>query len=157
METAFFKPGEKHRLCQWTAVRGRRTVVAGSVMAAGRDIPHDLAQYVVEAALGIRHGFWGLVARGATFKSTGRRVTRPGRALVVAHRAELDEAERLAGEHVDRWRRHVPTPAGPHLDAALDGWRRLAVGDRLVFRWPDATGAIVPAPVAAQAGRRADA
>ncbi len=50
-------------------------------MAVGKDIPHDLGQYVIEAAAGYGHGFWGLVARGATFKSTGRRQTKPGRVL----------------------------------------------------------------------------
>jgi hypothetical protein len=37
-----------------------------------------LAQFVVEASLGLEHGFWNLVANGATFKSLGRRPTRPG-------------------------------------------------------------------------------
>ena len=85
-------------------------------MAAGAGLPHDLAQYVVEATFGVTTGFWGLVARGATFKSTGRRITKPGRALVVAHRASLDAAERLAGEHV------VPMARGP-----ADGGRGTAV------------------------------
>jgi hypothetical protein len=150
MQVAFSKPSEKHRLCQWTAVRGKRTVVPGSVMAAGRDLPHDLGQYVVEAALGIRNGFWGLIARGATFKSTGRRVTLPGRALIVAHGDDLAEAERLAGVHVDRWRRHLSTPTGLYLAVALEAWERLGVGDRLVFAWPEPTGVIEP-----QAGRSA--
>ena len=32
-------------------------------------LPHDLAHYQVERALGLRHGLWGSVAAGATFKS----------------------------------------------------------------------------------------
>jgi hypothetical protein len=30
-------------------------------------LPHDLAHYVVERALGLTHGFWGSVAAGAVF------------------------------------------------------------------------------------------
>jgi hypothetical protein len=30
-------------------------------------VPHDLAHYVVERALGLMHGFWGCVASGAVF------------------------------------------------------------------------------------------
>jgi hypothetical protein len=30
-------------------------------------MPHDLAHYVVERELGLRHGFWGCVAAGALF------------------------------------------------------------------------------------------
>lgn len=144
MQVTFIKPSEKHRLCAWTAVRGRRTVVPGTVMAAGAGLPHDLAQYVVEATFGVSTGFWGLVARGATFKSTGRRVTKPGRALVIAHRASLDAAERLAGEHVARWQEGRPTDAAAPLSAALDAWQRLQRGDGLVFRWPEPAGVVVP-------------
>src|SRR5262249_56302162 len=35
-------------------------------------LPHDLAHYVVERALGLTHGFWGSVAAGAVF--SGMRV-----------------------------------------------------------------------------------
>jgi hypothetical protein len=35
-------------------------------MASGRgDLPHDLAQFVVESTLELHHGFWGLLANGA--------------------------------------------------------------------------------------------
>lgn len=30
-------------------------------------LPHDLAHYVVERELGLRHGFWGCIASGALF------------------------------------------------------------------------------------------
>ena len=36
-------------------------------MASGRgDLPHDLAQFVVESTLELHHGFWGLLANGAS-------------------------------------------------------------------------------------------
>ena len=134
MRVEFTSPSERHRLCGWTAYRGKgeRSVVPGSVMAAGAGLPHDIGQYVVEAATGLRTGFWGLVERGATFKSTGRRITKPGRALIVAHRAELDDAERIAGEHLARW--HAGDVIGrlppPHGRA-----RRLARPSTPATRW----------------------
>lgn len=140
MQVEFFKPSEKHRLCAWTAIRGKRTVVPGSVMAAGAGLPHDLGQYVVEAATGFRLGFWGLLEQGATFKSTGRRRTKPGRAVIAAHRADLDESERLAGAHLARWHRGEQTDVARHLDAALEAWQSLEIGDRLAFQWPSPVG-----------------
>lgn len=141
----FYKPSEKHRLCAWEATRPKRIVVAGTVMAAGASIPHDLAQYVVEAATGFEHGFWGLVARGATFKSTQRRRTKPGRAVIAAHRDDLVQSEVLAGEHLQRWRNGEATPVTEALTAATRQWDELRIGDRLVFTWPGATGTIVRA------------
>lgn len=80
MLVTFHKLAEK-RLSTWEAVRGRRTQIPATAMALGRgDLPHDLGQMIVEASLGIEHGFWGCVAQGASFKSLGRKRTRPGRA-----------------------------------------------------------------------------
>ncbi len=144
MRVEFFQPSEKRRLCEWVAYRGKRRVVPGTVMAVGDSLPHDLAQYVIEAATGYQHGFWGLLAKGATFKSGGRRVTKPGRAVIVEHRQELIDSERLAGEHLARWRAGEQTPVTNALTAALHQWRALALGDRLVFDWPDPQGRIEP-------------
>ena len=81
--------------CDWEAVRARRTRVPGCCMG-GRvregHLPHDLAGFVIEGGLGLRHGFWGLIAEGATFNSMRKRRTREGRAVIAAHRAELDAA-----------------------------------------------------------------
>jgi hypothetical protein len=74
--------------------------VDDAARAGHTDLPHDLAQFVVEAALGLEGGFWNLVANGATFKSLGRRQTKPGRQLIADHRAELNEAERIVNVHV---------------------------------------------------------
>jgi hypothetical protein len=142
MRVEFFKPSEKHALCAWEAFRGKRTVVPGTVMAAGASLAHDLAQYVIEAATRYENGFWGLLARGATFKSTGRKVTKPGRALIVAHRAELASAEALAGEHLHRWAAGAATPVTRALDEALGQWRELAPAERFVFEWPSPDGRV---------------
>ena len=66
-------------------------------MPIGRGvIPHDLAYLAAEAHFGIEDGFWGLLARGATFKrGTAQRPTRRGRALMADNRSGLHAAERL--------------------------------------------------------------
>ena len=159
MWVEFYKRENKGRvLAGWDATRNKRTRVPGAVMAAGKTIPHDLAQYVIEASAGYRGGFWDLVARGATFKSTGRRRTKPGRAVIAAHRDELAGAERLAGLHMAHWRARRPSQVTDDLDRALAQWNELVPGQRLVFAWPSAQGSITDGPVsdrttAAAAGR----
>jgi hypothetical protein len=107
----------------------------GHARAGHTDLPHDLAQFVVEATLGLDEGFWNLVANGATFKSVRRRQTLPGRQLIADHRAELNEAEGIVNPHVAAWRDGDPTPLGPALDAMLARWRALPVGGELVLEW----------------------
>ena len=107
-------------------------------MAAGADVPHDLATFVVEEALDLRHGFWGCVADGATFRSTGRTRTRQGRDVIAAHRDALDEAEVLVNEQFFAWRRGdvVDPTVQAALDETRDAWAALAEGDELVRTWP---------------------
>jgi hypothetical protein len=108
----------------------------GTTMASGRDLPHDLAQFVVERELGLKHGFWGVLARGGSFKSVpGRRQSEPGRQITRAHRAELEEAEALVNAHVRAWKAGLGRPTGAALDAMLIRWRDLAVGDELHLNW----------------------
>ena len=38
----------------------------------GTELPHDLLHYVVETRLGVRRGFWGLVADGVNFGFVSR-------------------------------------------------------------------------------------
>jgi hypothetical protein len=111
-------------------------------MARSKSIPHDLAQYVIEAASGYRNGFWDLVAQGATFKSTGRRRTKPGRAVIADHRADLRGSEQLAGLHMSLWKARQTSPVTAALDQAYAQWQALGFDDRLVFLWPSAQGAI---------------
>jgi hypothetical protein len=103
---------------------------------AHSELPHDLAHFVVEANLGLKEGFWNLVANGATFKSIGRRRTKPGRQLIAAHREALNDAEKVVNAHVDAWRDGRPTTVGPALKAMLARWRALRVGEELVVEWP---------------------
>ena len=133
---AFYKLVEK-RVSTWNAVRGKRTRIPGTTMALGRGgMPHDLTQLIVEASLGLEHGFWGSVASGATFRSTGRKRTRPGRAVIAQNRKSLDEAEHVAGDHVRRWISGAPTPCRQALDEFDRRWADLGDGEGLVVTWP---------------------
>jgi len=130
-----FRRAAKGRACAWEAVRPPRTRVPGSTMAAGADVPHDLATFVVEQALGIEHGFWGCVAQGATFRSLGRKRTPQGTEVVRRRRGELDAAERRVNEAYGAWKRGEPTPAADALDEALRRWRALGEDDVLELTW----------------------
>ena len=78
MRVEFYR-SDDGRTCGWVATPPHRRPFEGTTMAAGRDLPHDLAQFVIESALDLREGFWGLLANGASFKSVpGRRATQPG-------------------------------------------------------------------------------
>jgi len=135
MQVAFYKV-DNGRLCAWMAAPPKRKRFQGTTMASGRDLPHDLAQFVVEATLGLQHGFWGLLANGATFKSVpGRRRTQPGQQLIRAHREALNAIEHLVNAHVAAWRMGASTPAGPALDALLARWQALPVGEELRLDW----------------------
>jgi hypothetical protein len=131
------------RLAAWEARRGKRTRVPGTIMAAGKSIPHDLAQYVIEASTGYHNGFWDLVAQGATFKSTGRRRTKPGRAMIAEHRPELAGAEQLAGLHLAQWHAQRPSPVTDALNRAFAQWEALTPQQRLTFEWPSAQGSVL--------------
>lgn len=118
-------------------------------------IPHDLAHFVVEQALGIRRGFWGSVADGAVFDSlthvAGRRrphAARRSKDVWKANATALTEVEILVGlfdrafadglgadspDLRDRLRRYTWTPPGEsprqvtdaQIQAVCAGWTRL--------------------------------
>jgi hypothetical protein len=131
-----FTRSDDGRVCAWTALRPPRTRVPGPAMAVGADVPHDLATFVIEEALGIEHGFWGCVAEGATFRSLGRRRTPQGRAVIDRRSDALDAAEVEVNEVFFAWRRGEPTAADDALDAALEAWRALPRGGEMVREWP---------------------
>jgi hypothetical protein len=136
MQVSFYK-SDNGRLCGWVAAPPKRRPFQGTTMASGKDLPHDLAQFVVEAILGLRHGFWNMLANGATFKSVpGRRQTQPGRQLISSNSEKLTEAEEVANAHVTAWRTGVPTPAGPALDEMYARWQTLPEGEELRVEWP---------------------
>src|SRR5262249_54779058 len=136
MRVEFYKVDEG-RLCAWMATLPKGKPFQGTTMASGRDLPHDLAQLVVEMTLGLQDGFWGLLAKGATFKSVpGRRRTKPGQQLVRMHRDALSGIEGIVHEHVSAWRRGDSTPISSALEAMYDCWKELAVGETIRVDWP---------------------
>lgn len=136
MEVTFRKLLEQ-RLSTWDAVRGERTRIPGTTMALGRGgIPHDLIQLVIEGTLGLDRGFWGSLAAGATFKSTGRKRTKPGRTVIARNRNDLDAAEHIVNEHYVRWKVAQPTPAAATLEAMRARWDALGDGGELTIEWP---------------------
>jgi hypothetical protein len=142
MRVAFSKHDAKRLGCSWEATIGKRRRVPGTIMGVGRGIPHDLAQYVIEASTGFAHGFWGCVAAGATFKSTGRKRTKPGRAVIVEHRADIVASEQLANLHLAQWYGGESTVVTRALDAALGQWYELREGQALVYEWPSTRGVV---------------
>lgn len=106
-------------------------------MALGRGgLPHDLVQMIVEGTLGIENGFWGSVAAGATFKSTGRKRTKPGRAVIAANRRKIAEAEGVVGMHYSLWQTNEPTPTAPRFDEVSLVWAELGDRGELTLEWP---------------------
>jgi hypothetical protein len=136
VEVTFRKLIEQ-RCSYWVAVRGKRTVVPGTAMALGRgDMPHDLTQLVVEAGMGLQYGFWGCVAAGATFKSTGRKRTKPGRAIIAQHQDELRQTELITSRQVALWKAGHDTPVTRELGRMASLWDSLDQHDELVVDWP---------------------
>lgn len=114
-------------------------------MAVGGDLPHDLYTFVIEEALGLEHGFWGCIAAGATFRTTGRKRTPQGKAVIQRHLAELDAAEAAVNSTYFAWRAGTPTELDAVLDSMLDRWRALRDGDELVLEWrPERSRRSVP-------------
>ena len=130
-----FRKVNDGRACRWDALRPPRTRVPGPTMAAGGDVPHDLATFVIEDALGIEHGFWGCVAAGATFRTIGRKQTPQGRAVIRRHVGDLDEAERRVNQIYFAWRNGDSTPVDAALNNVVDEWRRLPDGGELRRSW----------------------
>ena len=57
--------GRRHR----AGVSGPAGTAQFALADYGPHLPHDLAHYVVERALGLQFGFWGLVVAGAELGS----------------------------------------------------------------------------------------
>jgi hypothetical protein len=134
----------KRGWCVWEAFVPKRRAVTAMGGTAGRGLPHDLAQFLVEREHGHRHGFWGRVADGATFRSfvsMGRRRTPQGKAVIQRHAGELDAAEADANGHVHAWLQGLPTPLAPTFDEMRARWLALPEGGELELDFPLATGA----------------
>ena len=129
----------KHdRQAWWEAVRPTRGRVVGGYMPIGKGrIPHDLGHMATEAHFGITDGFWGLLARGATFDNgTRQRPTKPGRQLIRDHRDGLRHAEALGNQHHHAWTSGEPTEVAATFDRLAALWDATPDGAALTIRWP---------------------
>jgi len=115
----------------------------------GDDLPHDLCHLVVEDALGIVHGFWGLVNEGMDVQLIDNQVTlvRGGKPLIQDPRVDFSDLNRaeqavaLLGP-VGMRTEHVGTLAMVRLDPSASdsaGSRQLA--SQLGFELPEGVSA----------------
>lgn len=100
MKLSLTRLGEKKYESHVTRDDGTHYHVGGVGHMAS--IPHDLAHFAIEGALGLRRGFWGSIAEGAVFPSmthvSGRRRPHAGRrskAVLKSNRDSISEAEVL--------------------------------------------------------------
>lgn len=152
MEIAFRKlPDNQHDII----VRDRKGPdVRLPAQPTGPTVPHDLVHAAVETALGLEDGFWGAMARGATFQGfelvepgrhrrSGLKVLRRGGDAVLAAELAVNWAYRVwrglptEGRGVGRpplSQEALDRTTAP-LDRAAARWSALAEGDVLVWRW----------------------
>jgi hypothetical protein len=146
----------KRGLCAWEAHPPKRRPVAAIGGPGGHGLPHDLLQLLVERELGHRHGFWGCLADGASFRSLvwgGRRRTPQGRAVIASHLTELDAAERDANAEAQAWRHGVATAMTPVLVEMRERWLALPEGGEIELDFPLTRPAPVRLPVDASRPR----
>lgn len=138
LTVTFHKVGGRSPHAWWEAVRTTRGRIRGGYMPIGRGrIPHDLGHMATEAHFGIDDGFWGLLARGATFDhGTDQRPTTRGRQLIREHRAQLRAAEAVGNEHHFKWAKSEPTPVATTFARLARRWEDLGDGGTLTIRWP---------------------
>jgi hypothetical protein len=175
VEIEFFKP-ERRR---YRSVLHRRDGLVieldgggyNKVGGAARELPHDLAHFVVEDGLGLEAGLWGVLAAGGMFGHgkviAGRRPPHAAtRAQAVVHAVgyRLSQAEMLtrfvcdlALDGADREVRRLKAAAGRALVAGDDGrpalrhLPRAARGERPLARPARGRGAEGPLAAAAYA------
>ena len=109
---------------------------------------HDLTHFAVEATLGYRRGFFGLIAEGWDIEDTtgkGRRGRLPEEAIEVERIVGLLDRERASGEAIDA--AEFAEFAGRRLAEAqlqavrsrcaelLWQWRALPPGSAIELRW----------------------
>jgi hypothetical protein len=123
-------------VCRVVAWRRTGKQFPVSCMGGASRLPHDLGTFVVERELRLRGGFFNLTAHGAIFRSSRRRMTRPGRALILAHRTELNDAENAVNAAQASWKAGRITPVAAALTEADRAWADLPSGGSLELIWP---------------------
>jgi len=106
----------------------RADAVEVSIPQVGRKfaLPHDLAHFAIERALGIHDGFWGSLAAGALVGgarvTAGRQAPHAARLsdeILKRNRASLTEAEVAVGLIYQASQHHAPAVRAPAV------WREL--------------------------------
>jgi hypothetical protein len=125
----------------------------------GDRLPHDLCHLVVEEALGISNGFWGLVDQGVEVKLVDDQATlvRAGKPLVEnvgIDFSDLMEAERLvallgpSAIHTEQLGGDLPVDISEEAIASLrhrlvdlgEQWRDLGDGDAITLTYTGGSG-----------------
>lgn len=155
----FKKRGESDPVV--TFVRDDGSSTSGRLGSGGFGAVHDLAHYAVETTLGLRSGFYGLLAQGWDIpdfevKGTARQlpdeavvaeciIGQLGNALFAGREPSADEFNWLVRSAVDGVRPGAVVPAisvetlrliWRTLDALLARWRALPPGDTLELDFP---------------------
>lgn len=122
--------------------------------ATGPTMPHDLVHAAVESALAITDGFWGAMARGATFEGfemeprarhrrSGLKVLRRGGDAVMRAELCVNWAYRVWSGLSTEGRGVGRSPlddrqvvlACAALDRASEQWAGVAEGETLTWHW----------------------
>ena len=126
---------------RWEALRSDHTKVTIRPGGPSDGLPHDLAHYAVESALGMEFGFWGCIAAGGSLRITRAtqrkgRNTRTGRGVLRDHAQDLAAAEDAISKAVAAWTRREPSRVTDALDTMLGRWEALRRGEAFVLVWP---------------------
>lgn len=114
-----FRKRLSHRVVEWEVVSPSRRNRSRFSTALGRgDFPHDLERFVVEAAIGIRNGFWGALESG------------------TRHRRAPTDSDHLVQVHVALAAQGRPTPAAEPLERFRRLWAELDDEGTLSVDWP---------------------
>ena len=132
MDISIRKSFDRKHPC--TCVRADRRVVRFDMWEDGSGLPHDLVHYGVEAGLGMRFGFWGLIDAGAPFERIRPMDGSPlgGVPLIDEHRDELLEAEKIVGAV---WDKYGDARTRDAARANLARFREATTGQSMIPEW----------------------
>jgi hypothetical protein len=111
MRVAYVRSGDRHDRAYLTRADGSTATIHPHAYAGG--LPHDLAHFAVERALGIVEGFWGLLAGGVDWERVNAAANRGAKGVLGRDVRGLRLAEGAVGA--------VAGPAGaagPAVDRA---------------------------------------
>lgn len=155
LRVAYVRTGERRDRAYLTRADGSTATVHPH--GYGDGFPHDLAHLAVERALGIRRGFWGLLAEGVDWERVNDAAGRGGKGVLGTDVAELRLAEAAValvagtpGADLDALRsayaaEGIEPPADladrvgaarADLDDLAGAWAEVPVDGQLLLEWP---------------------